>query len=1052
LVEGRDVLAVLSPAVDRRAIRRRSPVGLPLAFFVLATALCPSSAWATRVLCLPFQGDVDGKLHRQLVSDLNRNGVSVISAKATPSQLAKLQARSARLRATSLLEISDGRPFDLGVVGRVNGDRWALLYLARDGRVLQRRQVSLNPELRTRALWRIRQDLKALAREEEEAEDEGPAEEEKDADTETPEEPRTSSVTMPLLAPALPSLSVPAPTPAQGNSELPPTERANDALASSLQAQRARGPLQVDGLLDDPDWATAELSSALRQTYPEDAVPPLSTGVRVLYDDTSLYVGVECSDDHSGDIFASLGRRDQPPASDSVTVMLDTSGDRRNGYFFTLTAGSVQADGLILDDANLVTDWDADWEGTSHVSERGWSAELRIPLSVLRFPAEAVQHWRINVRREIGRTRAILDTAPIPSDSHALVSRFVELTGVAEVHPRRAVSIAPYFAARAALRPQYSDPTRPLPRLVDPSGDLGLDLRVGLTSSLTLQAALNPDFGDVEQDEVLLNLTNVEIFLPEKRAFFNSGTDIFQSVGTSNGRSPHMLLYSRRIGLDTPILGAAKLTGKLGPRVEVGVLDVWVSGAGDPSKLAATAAGEPPNEDEPNRAVGYSIRRPFHLGLNDELPGIQPTSTNFLSTVLRWTPADGKSVGLRGVAATPVDAVCDAAVSRCPAAGSQAAAIDFDLRTARRVWGMYGQAEISRATGGPPTGRTLADGTVLKSGDLGYGGYFKLGKLGGQPFRAYVTYDHASPRLFLNQTGFLEQHNFQRIGGELKFVQSVGFLKPLTVTAGGRQELTTDGRGLGLRRLAILQADAVLPAYTYLLVGTSYVFARQDVRELAGVPFQRPSYLLNFISLETNPALPLSFTFTGFATAQQSLEFRWLLYGEASVQYRPHPRLELKLLGGTEVPLDSPFLIDETDDQWRFGDLDARTLSLTFKQLLVLTPRLTFQLYTQIFSGYGRYRATYGASTSLPGVRYTDLTPTTLDFDPSFHTSSLRLSAVLRWEYQLGSLLYLVYSRSQDEAPLVAGAGLRGDLLPAKLGLGPATDIFLLKWSYAWNL
>ena len=172
-------------------------------------------------------------------------------------------------------------------------------------------------------------------------------------------------------------------------------------------------------------------------------------------------------------------------------------------------------------------------------------AEFAIPLDFLRFPRAPTQEWGFFVRRTIHRTHQVFDSTLVPRSANGLVSRFGTLTGLDDLVPHRAFQLTPYATARLQLRPQIMDPVYPTPRLVEPSADVGADLRVGLTSDLTLNAAINPDFGQVEADQVVLNLSNQELFFPEKRPFFTQGLELFQPVG-AEFQTPMQLFYSRR--------------------------------------------------------------------------------------------------------------------------------------------------------------------------------------------------------------------------------------------------------------------------------------------------------------------------------------------------------------------------------------------------------------------------------------------------------------------------------------------------------------------------
>ena len=223
---------------------------------------------------------------------------------------------------------------------------------------------------------------------------------------------------------------------------------------------------------------------------------------------------------------------------------IDSTHDRRSAYYFGINAAGVLRDGLFFGDVNLADTWDGVWDGAVAVRPDGWSAELAIPLDLLRFPRAQTQDWGFLVRRTVHRTHQVYDSTLVPRSANGLVSRFGTLTGLDGVTPRGAFQIPPYVTGRLSFRPQYTDPAYPEPRLTEPSADVGADLRATLTSDLTLNAAINPDFGQVEADQVILNLSNHELFFPEKRPFFNQGLDLFQPVGAEYGPPPAALLHA----------------------------------------------------------------------------------------------------------------------------------------------------------------------------------------------------------------------------------------------------------------------------------------------------------------------------------------------------------------------------------------------------------------------------------------------------------------------------------------------------------------------------
>ncbi|HSP80118.1 MAG TPA: DUF5916 domain-containing protein, partial [Myxococcaceae bacterium] len=776
-----------------------------------------------------------------------------------------------------------------------------------------------------------------------------------------------------------------------------------------LRAARAEGPVAVDGRLDEDTWAKAPVFDAFVQRFPEAGQKPSErTELRVLYDDRNLYIGVLSHDSEPERINRNLGRRDSDLYSDVVRVLLDTTHDHRTAYAFSVTAGGVQSDGLYYDDRQYSADWDGVWDGAAGEREDGWVAEFAIPLSQLRFPEGPMQTWGFSVRREIARRNEELESVDNPRTSNAVVSRLGHLSGMENLRPQRAMELVPYLAARTVARPKYSDAARPWPRLVDPSLDVGVDFRTALTSDLTLTATLNPDFGQVEADQLLLNLSTFEAFFPEKRPFFTQGMELFNPVGGPGG--PQTLFYSRRIGLETPILGATKLTGTVAKGVEVGVLDAVVTG---PWQREV-------DEERPDRRVGLHLTRPLHLGPNSALPTDPSVPMNYLAAVVRGKVGEGARVGGAVTAATPLTGECTAEEAErdeelrpvsCLARGGNAAGVDFDVRTADGEYGVLGQLSASQVVGGVPE-RTLRDGTVLRRGDVGFGGYVRAGKFGGEGLRWDAGYDFSSPTLELNPSGFQRTQNEHAVRAGLRYQRpnGLGPLKSFFANLNAGTSWTADGRGLNRGSWVNVNAGAQLPSFDLVGLEVSSNLGGWDVRELGetGVPMENAELSSLALFGESNPNRVVSvggFVAAGRLGRAGPVEPAWGFATSMSATVRPHPALETKLEAGWEqLPFGPRFVEDLGENRFVLSPLTSSSLSLTLRQQWVLTPKLSLQGYAQLFTAYGAYGSFYeGVSDEgRTPLRFASLRPLEREDTDSFHDVGLNLNVVLRWEYRLG--------------------------------------------------
>ena len=897
------------------------------------------------------------------------------------------------------------------------------------------------------------------------------------------------------------------------------------AAQGPIRAVRTPEAPKLDGRGDDPVWQRAPAYTEFLEQFPTEGARPapgFGTEVRVLYDDRTLFILVVCHDPEPALVQRQLGRRDTPLVGDSVEVAIDSTHDRRTGYYFGVNAAGVLRDGLLYGDVNLADTWDAVWDSAVAILPDGWSAELAIPLDFLRFPRAATQEWGFLVRRNVYRTHQVFDSQVISRSANGLVSLLGTLTGLDGITPHQAFELTPYATTRLTLRPQYTDPAHPAPRLVEPSADVGLDLRAGLTSDLTLVAAINPDFGQVEADQVILNLSNQEIFFPEKRPFFNQGLELFQPVGAEYGQVPMQLFYSRRIGLDTPILAAAKVTGTAWKGLDVGVLDSVVMGAADPGKRDVAYLDSPDPDDlwvhevegTPDKRLQFHSQQPLHLGLNSALPREPPVSRNYFAAAVRQTFLGNSSVGLTVTSVNPLTERCTAAdiqrqtelqatlplavrvnsadpilLQDCQASGGNAAGLDFNLRSAGGEWVAMGTIAGSRRIGGPQDD-VLRDGTTMHPGDLGAGGYLIAGKVGGEGFRANVNVRYASPKLDLNAIGYQQSQNQQGYSASVAYFRSagIGSLHELQASFNANTFWTTDGRWTARGNYLNSDVYVVLPGYERLGMGVSLEVPRYDVREIDGyaVPFERRGDVAAAIYGNTDPnrAVLLSGFVYAARTFKQGPGPAQTAWGtELTLFVRPWPWWETQLIGKYDHQPQGQRWVDclntlepscaqaGTGDPFPnrllFAAQDAEDLSLTVRQTFVFAPRLTLQIYAQLFSAGSHYHD-YADAFAAAGQRIDLATLRPIarpagEDNPDFHDAAFNANVVLRWEYRLGSTLFLVYSRNQSVLGLsktidpVTGAVTRqqeptSGLTPLRLGPGPTVDTFQIKWSYFWDL
>jgi hypothetical protein len=412
----------------------------------------------------------------------------------------------------------------------------------------------------------------------------------------------------------------------------------HDLAAPAANAARLTGAISVDGLLSEAGWGSASSITELRQTVPVEGAPVSeSTDVRVVYDDDAIYVAARLDD--RSEVTTRLARRDAGLGdSDRFVILFDSYHDHETAYRFWTNPSGVKGDAIVSGNATGGGDssWDPVWDLATAVTETGWIVEMRIPFSQLRFGREDVQTWGIQVERTINRNQENATFPFTPVLERSGVSRFAHLGGIQGLEQGRRLELLPYVVARGEYL-QMPDPgvtfQNPYRSGSDHFGGVGLDLKYGIASNVTLDATVNPDFGQVEVDPSVINLTAFETRYEERRPFFVEGADIFTfgEAGPmgSVGRPPE-IFYTRRIGraptgsapsaavyadvpTQTTILGAAKVTGRVGSGWSLGLLEAVTGGESAAYVDGSQVTGKVDVEPAANHLVGR-VRRQVRGG------------------------------------------------------------------------------------------------------------------------------------------------------------------------------------------------------------------------------------------------------------------------------------------------------------------------------------------------------------------------------------------------------------------------------------------------------
>jgi hypothetical protein len=824
---------------------------------------------------------------------------------------------------------------------------------------------------------------------------------------------------------------------------------AADDRGKHYTATRTNLAPRIDGRLDDPAWRAARVDADFHQNFPAEGKPASQrTELRVLYDDQALYIGVRCFDDAPKGIVERLTRRDRDTDADKITIDIDSKDDRETAYHFDVNVSGVLADGVRFNDTDYSGDWDGLWLGAAARDDQGWSAELMIPFKTLRYEAKPGRNWfGFQVRRLIQRRQEVDEWALVPRSARGEVSYYGVLDGLLGLRTTRLFQIVPYFAS--GLYARYHQAPLDGTSLY---GNIGGDLKLGLTPALTLDATFNPDFGQVEADQVVLNLTTFEVFFPEKRPFFLEGVDIFQT--------PIAMFYSRRIGhapaepnnydLAEPmpqgrIWAAAKLTGLVAPRLTIGVLDAITDRA---AVTVTPANGGGPRVLTTEPLANYAVLRLKRDILARSYVGFTATAVNRFEQPFAAAPSPGDTCPDEAAALTGI--VPTARLGRCTH-DAYAGGVDAYLVTRDGTWGVRTQAVGSLIAGGPQ--RSIADGTIIRAGDSGLGLHAEGGKQGGQ-LLAQLRYHAFSPRLDVNDAGYNRQANLQHVNPEVgwRVLKPTSILLEGNVFVGGNVRTTWDGS-------AVLQENLYFNTWlrfrnfytTYFEI--DYDADHVDVRETRdGARLERAGGWSVFWTGKTDPRKRVvlqGFGYLGRVRHGLSLE------SAATLSLRPIPAVELDVMPhGTWTYGDPRWL--ESDDNgngsrtYYLAELESRSFDVTLRGTYTFSPTLTLQAYAQLFIDGGHYGLTTAATAtgSNPALPFSAFhgAPAPADQPQNdFRDGAINVNVVLRWEFSPGSTLLGVYTHSSQQTaydPLAEGIGAPSF---RRFSTGPGTDLFLVK-------
>jgi len=823
------------------------------------------------------------------------------------------------------------------------------------------------------------------------------------------------------------------------------------------RAVRTSSPPVIDGRLDDDAWKNALATTAFTQKVPREGAPASErTNMRVLYDDDAVYVAFDC-EQRSVPVEARLTRRDRQVESDSVTFTLDTRRDGKSAFEFYVNAAGVLADAIRFNDTDYSTDFDEVWDARTEVRKDGWSAEIRIPMRILRFDSLPIQSWGMQARRYISDKQETEEWAFIPRTAGGEVSHYGKLDGLEWLSARAPFEIRPFVLGR--IRSRDATDTQ-IAHGVDAMGSGGVDLKWHPSQALTLDATFNPDFGQVEADQIVLNLTTFETYYPEKRPFFLEGIDAFATPG--------QLVYTRRIGraAQSPklrtdalgnaserivdiaepatIYGASKLTGRLGDGWSIGTLQaVTARNTIDVQQIADGTRSRRVVDPLTSFNV-LRIRR--DVGKNGHVAAMFTGVTR----------AETTDYPLAGPAA-PGQALCPSGTLVNPGArcwnDAYVGAIDWRWRSPSGDYVTGGQLAASSLARGPA--RVVADGTVNAPGDVGSGAAVYVGKEGGAHWVWNTNVSAVTRKLDYNDLGYMQRANAIAANGQIEYreLSPFSFFREAHAYVWAGSTFNVDGLLIGNGQ-AIGTFGKLKNLWGYY-TEIHFRANKYDDREMGdGAALERKGRIGHDVWIGSDTTKRVA---VGVAQTTDALWNGWAIGGNALLTVRALPQFDFDVGPNWFYTTGEPrFVANGAPGQYLFGRQEAANIGAVVRATYTFAPRLTLQSYAQHFLASGHYSdfTQFASSPSgpRPNIGLSQLAPYAgaLPSNPDFVQGALNVNVVLRWEYRLGSLLYVVYTRAQ--VPNVTlGANEEGTLRLSAVSRAPAADALLVKLSYWWG-
>ncbi len=782
-------------------------------------------------------------------------------------------------------------------------------------------------------------------------------------------------------------------------------------------------PPQIDGDLSDDIWKSpkAEFAGDFTQREPTEGIPASeSTLVAVAYDDDALYVAFWCYDSEPDKITGQLVRRDRFAEGDKVTFRVDPYHDHQTGHAFEVSVAGVQRDCRYYDENNSDMSWDAIWESGVKQHPWGWSCEMKIPYHCLRFAEKDEHVWGIDFQRTVCHKNEYSRWAYTPLKDGGFVSNFGHLTGLTGIKPARHLEILPYVVSSIETEPKSignSDGK-------DYMGNAGFDLKYSLSSNMIVNATINPDFGQVELDSPVLNLSTYETYYDEKRPFFLEGSHLFST--------DFMLFYSRRIGRSpysgvndpegiyysdypnsTTILGATKISGKLGKGTSIAILNAVTQ------EEKAEYAAETNVVLDSNFIDDAWVYEMLSADTITREAVVEPLA-NYTVVRLKQDVFEKSSIGAMFTA-----------VSQDQFHPALTGGVDWRLYSGNSVWLFDGQAIFSR----------------VDNENTGYGLDFDISKISGKHFRGSVGGTIKSPELSINRLGYTSRNDTKNINSWVQYrtTDKWWIVSESYNNLNFSASWNYDGVNYGLN--GDYNAYWEFTNYWTLGYGIQFQGERYSDDETRGnglwVWPEYPTWSW-WMQLGTDARKKVTFVLNPGGGLDRGGSW-WANY--IGVDLRPRSNMEFSFGVNYKRALNATRWVDEIDGRSMFADLDHHYLYVHASSGIVLKRDLSIQLSAvALLNGldYERHRYYIGDN------EYSDVMPEYAD-DYDYHRTDINSTLLIRWEYCPGSTLYLVWTRSRPEFDRnYKNVNLARDF--RQLFKGNDYNVFLIKASYWLNV